>query len=41
MISTQDIEEFLNGTDPEEHIVAIEYDFMSNCVYKIKEIPNK
>ena len=41
MISSQEIEEFLNGSDPEEYIVAIEYDFMSNCVYKIKEIPNK
>ena len=41
MISSQEIEEFLHGSDPEEHIVAIEYDYMSNCVYKIKEIPNK
>ena len=41
MLSSQEIEEFLNGSDPEEYIVAIEYDFMSNNVYKIKEIPNK
>jgi len=41
MISAQDIEEFLNGSDPEEHIVALEYDFLSNDIYKIKEVPNK
>ncbi len=41
MISTEEIESFLHGTDPEEFIVAIEYDYSSNCVFKIKEIPGK
>jgi len=41
MISTKDIEEFLHGNDPEEFIVAIEFDYVSNSIYKIKEIPNK
>jgi len=41
MISTQDIENFLHGNDPEEFIVAIEFDYASNSIYKIKEIPGK
>ena len=41
MIDHQEIESFLQGNDPEEHIVAIEYDYASNNIYKIKEIPGK
>jgi DNA polymerase elongation subunit (family B) len=41
MISDEEIESFLHGNDPEEFIVAIEYDYRENCVYKIKEIPGK
>ena len=41
MISTEEIESFLHGNDPEEFIVAIEFDYASNSIYKIKEIPGK
>ena len=41
MISSQDIENFLHGNDPEQFIVAIEFDYGHNCIYKIKEIPSK
>jgi len=41
MIDHQEIESFLQGNDPEQHIVAIEYDYGSNSIYKIKEIPGK
>jgi hypothetical protein len=41
MIDPQEIESFLHGNDPEEFIVAIEFDYVSNSIYKIKEIPGK
>ena len=41
MISKEEIESFLHGNDPEEFIVAIEFDYASNSIYKIKEIPGK
>jgi DNA polymerase elongation subunit (family B) len=41
MIDSTEIESFLHGNDPEEFIVAIEYDYRDNCIYKIKEIPGK
>jgi len=41
MISEEEIKSFLEGNDPEEHIVAIEFDYAGDCVYKIKEIPGK
>ena len=41
MISNEVIESFLHGNDPEEFIVAIEFDYAQNSIYKIKEIPNK
>jgi DNA polymerase elongation subunit (family B) len=41
MISNEEIESFLHGNDPEEFIVAIEYDYASNSIFKIKEIPGK
>ena len=41
MISNEVIESFLQGNDPEEFIVAIEFDYASNSIYKVKEIPGK
>jgi DNA polymerase elongation subunit (family B) len=41
MISNEEIESFLHGNDTEEFIVAIEYDYASNSIFKIKEIPGK
>jgi len=41
MISNEEIESFLHGNDPEQFIVAIEFDYASNSIYKIKEIPKK
>jgi len=41
MITPEEIESFLNGNDPEEHIVAIEYDWATENIFKIKEIPGK
>lgn len=40
-MTEEEIKSFLEGNDPEEHIVAIEYDYAGDCVYKIKEIPGK
>jgi DNA polymerase elongation subunit (family B) len=39
MISQEEIKSFLEGNDPEEHIVAIEFDYVTDSIYKIKEIP--
>jgi len=41
MIDSKEIESFLHGGDPEEFIVALEYDYATECVYKVKEIPGK
>ena len=41
MISENDIKSFLEGNDPEQYIVAIEYDYISDSIYKIKEDPIK
>ena len=41
MISQEEIKSFLEGNDPEEHIVAIEFDYVSDSIFKIKEIPGK
>jgi DNA polymerase elongation subunit (family B) len=41
MISQEQIEMFLNGNDPEQFIVAVEYDYATDSVFKIKEIPSK
>ena len=41
MISEQDIKSFLEGNDPEQYIVAVEYDYISDSIYKIKEDPIK
>ena len=41
MITNEEIKSFLEGTDPEQFIVAIEFDYVTNAIYKIKEIPGK
>ena len=41
MISEEEIKSFLEGSDPEKYIVSVEFDYASNCVYKIKEDPEK
>lgn len=41
MVSNQEIEAFLHGDDPEEFIVAIEYDYKENVIYKVREVPGK
>jgi DNA polymerase elongation subunit (family B) len=41
MISQEEIKTFLEGNDPEEFIVAVEFDYASGSIYKIKEIPNQ
>ena len=41
MISNEEIEAFLHGNDPEEFIVAIEFDYATNSIYKVREIPGK
>tara|TARA_R110001583_G_scaffold79358_5_gene214394 strand:- start:10545 stop:13268 length:2724 start_codon:yes stop_codon:yes gene_type:complete len=38
-INQEIIQSFLEGTDPEKYIVAVEYDYRSNSIYKIKEDP--
>ena len=41
MINHEEIESFLLGNDPEEFIVAIEFDYVSNSIFKIKEMKDK
>ena len=41
IISQEVIEEFLNGSDPEEYIVGLEYEYRSNIIYKIIQHPEK
>lgn len=41
MISAEEIKSFLEGNDNEEYIVAIEFDYLTDSIYKIKEIPGK
>jgi len=41
MIPQEEIKNFLEGNDPEKYIVAVEYDYVSDKIYKIKEIPGK
>jgi DNA polymerase elongation subunit (family B) len=41
MIPQEEIKSFLEGNDPEQYIVAVEYDYVSDKIYKIKEIPGK
>lgn len=37
--TTEEIHEFLHGSDPEQHIVALEYGYRTGKIYKIKECP--
>ena len=39
VISQEVIESFLNGWDPEEYIVGVEYDYQTNKIYKIIQDP--
>jgi DNA polymerase elongation subunit (family B) len=41
VISQEIIENFLNGSDPEEFIVGVEYDYPTNKIYKIIQDPEK
>ena len=41
IISQEVIENFLNGWDPEEYIVGVEYDYRTNTIYKITQDPEK
>lgn len=41
VISQEAIENFLNGGDPEEFIVGIEYDYRTNTIFKIIQDPVK
>jgi DNA polymerase elongation subunit (family B) len=41
MIPQEEIKSFLEGNDPEQFIVAVEYDYVSDKIFKIKEIPGK
>ena len=39
--SPEIIKSFLEGSDPEEFIVSVEFDFVNDCIYKIKEVPGR
>jgi DNA polymerase I len=41
MITTEEIKNFLEGNDPEQYIVALEFDYATEEICKIKEIPGK
>jgi DNA polymerase elongation subunit (family B) len=41
VISQETIEGFLNGWDPEEFIVGVEYDYRTNKIYKIIQDPER
>lgn len=41
VISQEIIENFLNGSDPEQYIVGVEYDYPTNKIYKIIQDPEK
>jgi DNA polymerase elongation subunit (family B) len=41
MISQEEIKSFLEGNDPEQFITSVEFDYGSDSIYKIKEIPNQ
>ena len=41
MFTNEEIEAFLHGNDDEQFIVAIEFDYVSNSIFKIKEVPGK
>ena len=39
MVSQEEIEQFLNGEDPEKYIVALEYDYASGKIFKVIQHP--
>ena len=39
MLSQEEIKSFLEGNDPEQYIVAVEFDYASDSIFKIKEDP--
>ena len=39
MIDQNEIERFLQGNDPEQYIVGVEYDYTKDCIWKIIEHP--
>jgi len=41
MISNEEIKAFLEGGDPEQFIVSIEFDYVTDAIYKIKEVPGQ
>ena len=41
MITKDEIKSFLEGNDLEQYIVALEFDYATEEIYKIKEIPGK
>ena len=41
MVSQKEIEDFLHGEDPEEYIVALEYDYATNKIYKVIQHPTQ
>ena len=41
IISQEVIEDFLSGSDPEDYITGIEYEYRSNTIYKIIQHPEK
>ena len=41
MLDQEEIKSFLEGGDPEQYIVAVEFDYRTNSVFKIKEIPGQ
>ena len=41
IISQEVIENFLNGWDPEEYIVGVEYDYRTNKIYKVIQDPDR
>ena len=41
LITQEAIESFLNGADPEQYIVSVEYDYATSSIYKIKQDPIK
>ena len=40
-LTQEEIKSFLEGNDPEEYIVAVEYDYQSSSIYKVIEDPEK
>lgn len=41
MTTEEEIKSFLEGNDPEKYIVAVEFDYMTDSIYKIIEDPEK